>query len=190
MSVKVTSNIRDVLSDLDALRKDAKPAVISALNKMADQVKTQAARSVRDAGYQLKIGTIKESIRIKRASGSNLTAAAIASGRPISLINYGAKQAATGVQVNVLKGRKVVSHAFIATAPNGQRQVFARVAGSKHKKNAKGVWTQLPIKKLYGPSIPAALVNVSVKDAIIAFIEDKFPKILQAQLNFYDKRRQ
>jgi hypothetical protein len=157
-----------------------------------DRVKVRAARIVRDTGYKLKISDIKKAIKINRASSGNLRADAVASGRPISLINYGAKEAKpNGVSVDVLSGRKVIAHAFIATTKNGTKQVFVREPSAAHKKVIKGgkaVWSALPIRKLYGPSIPDALANKAVADAIIALIDERFPVILEHEHAFLSKR--
>jgi hypothetical protein len=72
------------------------------------------------------------------------------------LINYGAKQTKKGVTVRVKNGRTTLRHAFIATMPNGHKGVFERV-GSGHKrvtKKGRSYMSGLPIKELYGPSIP------------------------------------
>jgi hypothetical protein len=181
MKLEVTTNVYDVIRELDAARREMRPAVVRALNRMIDQVKVRAAREVRAAGYKLKISDIKSAIRINRASTGRLRADAIASGRPIPLIKYGARQTAAGVTVDVLNGRKLIAHAFIATTSNGTPQVFVRKPGAKHRKVTKGgkaVWTALPIDKKYGPSIPDALANKAVERALLALIEERFPAIL------------
>jgi hypothetical protein len=160
-------------------------AVPRALNKMIDQVKTSSAREVRDAGYKLKVGDIKKGLRIQRATASNLTAKVVASGRPIPLISYSARQTAKGVSVDVLHGRKVVAHAFVATMPSGHKAVMVRM-GTTHKKkhkNERALWTGLPIKQLFGPSVPDGLANAAVQQALQRFVLEKFPKILQQQID-------
>lgn len=181
MRLEVTTNIWDVVKEQEAAARDTKPAVARALNRMIDQVKVRAARYVRDAGYKLKVSDIKAAIRINRASTGRLRADAVGSGRPIPLIKYGARQTAQGVSVDVLSGRKVIAHAFIATTSNGSRQVFVRDPNAKHKKIVKGgkaQWSALPITKKFGPSIPDALANKAVERALMALIEERFPAIL------------
>lgn len=191
MHFRHKTNIQDVIRELDAARREARPAVARALNRTIDQVKVRAAREVRAAGYKLKISDIKGAIKISRASTSRLRAEAAASGRPIPLAKYGARQTATGVSVDVLQGRKTIAHAFVAKDSNGGKQVFLRKPGSKHRKTVKGgkvVWTQLPIEKKWGPSIPDALKNEAVERALVSLIEDRFPDIL-AHEHAWLKRR-
>jgi len=159
-------------------------AMVRALNKMADQVKVASAREVRKAGYNLKIGTIKDAIRVKRAGQGNLKATVVASGKPIPLVQYAARETARGVTVNVQKGRKVIAGAFIGTMPSGHRGVFVREQGGKHKRVNRGgkiSWHQLPIRELYGPSVPDGLANKAVQDALQQLIAEKFPAILERE---------
>lgn len=191
MQVSYTTNINDVIRELDMAAREAKPAVARAINKTLDRVKVRAAREVRDAGYGLKVSEIKAAIRINRANAGSLSGQAVASGRPIPLIKYAARQTNSGVTVNVLNGRKVVAHAFIASTPNGSQQVFLREPGAKHKKVVKGgraVWSGLPIRKLYGPSIPDAVASKAVSAAIIALIGERFPAILEHEHEWLLKR--
>lgn len=191
MQLQVKTNVNDVINELQAAARDARPAVARALNRMIGQVKVRGSREVRAAGYKLKISDIKDAIRINRATQGRLAASAIASGRPIPLIKYGARQVGKGVSVDVLNGRQTIAHAFIASTPSGSRQVFVREPGARHKKVVKGgkpVWTALPIKKKYGPSIPDALANKAVERALLALIAEKFPGILAHEHEWLKKR--
>jgi hypothetical protein len=190
MRFSYTSNVKDVIRELDAAGKETRPAVVRALNKTIAQVKVRASREVRTAGYKLMAADIKKAIDVQRANSGRLTARAIASGRPIPLIKYNARQVGAGVSVDVLNGRKVVAHAFIAKTANGP-QVFVRAVGAKHKKVSKGgkvQWSALPITRKYGPSIPDALANKAVEAALIALISERFPIILAHEHAWLNKR--
>jgi hypothetical protein len=182
-SVNVRSNVDVLTMELLASARDMRDqATVRALNKMGDQVKVAAARSVRDAGYNLKIGDIKKALKVVKATQGNLRATVVASGKPIPLILYGARATAKGVTVSVLKGRKVIAGAFIATMPGGHKGVFVREPNARHKKVARGgkpAWNALPIRELYGPSIPDGMANAAVQEALMALIADKFPGILE-----------
>ncbi|AXL51343.1 hypothetical protein DSC91_003968 [Paraburkholderia caffeinilytica] len=63
--------------------------------------------------------------------------------------------------MRVKNGRKLLRHAFIATMPNGHRDIFKR-EGSGHQrvtKKGRSYMSGLPIRSLYGSSIPDALTN-------------------------------
>lgn len=191
MKLTVTTNIKDVIDDLNMAATTMRPAVVRSLNKVIAQVKVRGAREVRDAGYKLKISDIKNSIKVNRASSGLLRASAVASGRPIPLIKYGAKAVSSGVAVDVLNGRKVIAHAFISNTSNGTKQVFVRETNAKHKKvvkNGKAQWTALPLRKLFGPSIPDGMANKAVANAIVDLITERFPIILEHEHEWLSKR--
>lgn len=181
--VQVRTNASAVAIELMAAAREMKnTALVRALNKTAERVKVGASREVRQAGYNLKASDIKRAMKISRATQSSLTATVTASGRPVPLIQYGARQTSKGVTVNVLSGRKLIPGAFIATMPSGHTGVFVREAGGRHKKVRKGgkiSWHGLPIRELFGPAIPDALANPAVRDAMRALIEEQFPIILE-----------
>ncbi|KVO95553.1 hypothetical protein WL21_32500 [Burkholderia ubonensis] len=74
---------------------------------------------------------------------------------------------------------------------NGHKGVFERT-GKTHKKvmrNGKVVRTGLPIKELFGPSIPQSLANDAVQKALMKKIREKFPQILKHELAFIASKR-
>jgi len=165
---------------------------VRALNKMIDEVKVQAARAVRDAGYNVKIAEIKRGIRVRYAAPGRLRAEAVASGRPIPLINYGARETSKGVSVNVKSGRKLIPGAFIATMPSGHKGVFVREADAKHRKmvNArKPGWHALPIRELFGPSVPDGLANDAVERTLRQLIVDRYPVLLEREVRWLQRRK-
>jgi hypothetical protein len=93
----------------------------------------------------LKSRTVKESFSIAPARPSSLQAALIASGKPIPLMEFRARDTRrTGVNVRIARKTETYRHAFIATMKNtGYRGVFER------RGRARG-----PIHQLYGPSVP------------------------------------
>jgi len=190
-SITITSNVRDVVADMLDGARDLERAAVRALNKMADQVKVQSAREIRNAGYTLKVSDIKSALQVKKAGIGNLTSAVVARGRPIPLIKYGARATSKGVSVSVLNGRKVIVGAFIATMPSGHQGVYIRQGDTRHKKVMKGgkaSWHALPIKELFGPSVPDGLANKAVQDVLQQFIEQKFPDILEHESQWLRKK--
>lgn len=162
-------------------------AASAAINKTAALVKTNAAREIRNVGYGMKVSAIKSQISITKATPSKLRALIVATGKPIGLINYGARQTANGVSVNVKNGRKMIKGAFIATMPNGHQGVFVRTdklsQGTAAKPNRRG-WKYNTIKELFGPSIPGAFNNPAVRDALIALVDERFPDLFAHEIEF------
>ncbi|MDR3411585.1 MAG: phage tail protein [Formivibrio sp.] len=190
ITVDVRGSMDSIIADLSRKQRDVvEPATVRALNKVAAQVKTNASRQMRDAGYNLKVSDIKRALTVNRASSGNLRASVVASGRPIPLIQYGARQVSSGVSVDVLNGRKVIANAFIATMPSGHKGVYVRVGKTHKKVNKRGraQWSGLPIKELFGPSVPNGLANTAVQAALQDLIAQKFPDILRQQIKYLSR---
>lgn len=197
MQVSVRVTFDRAIERLDLTKKQANRALVRALNKTATTARAQASREIRDEGYGLKVGDIKGALSVRKAVAALLTAKVRATGRPISLYKYGARQTRNGVTVNVLHGRKLIAHAFIATMPNGHVGVFLRVDSAAHAQAAangaikayagkrKGAYRHgLPIRELFGPSIPAAFSNDAVMRALEQAIRDRFPTVLAQELRY------
>lgn len=187
MAIKfdVRGSMDRIIADMARVKSEVvQKATVNALNKVAAQVKTAASRAMRDAGYNLKVSDIKKAMTVYRATAGSLTAKVVSSGRPVPLIKYGARQTGKGVSVDVLHGRKLIAGAFIATMPSGHTGVYVRM-GNRHKrvmKAGKPAWSALPIKELFGPSVPDGLANQAVQEALQRLIEDKFPELLRQQI--------
>ncbi|WP_081087489.1 phage tail protein [Burkholderia stagnalis] len=191
LKLDVRADVRGVTASLTRYVGEQQKAVVRALNKTAMQARTAAAQEVRSAGYNIKSSAIKSSFMVQKASRGNLVAVLKSTGRPVALINYSARQGKGGVSVQVKAGRTVLRHAFIATMRNGHKGVFERT-GKTHKKvmrNGKVVRTGLPIKELFGPSIPQSLANDAVQKALMKKIREKFPQILKHELAFIASKR-
>lgn len=186
MQFNANLNIDGALQKLGATRIGSTKAIQRALNKTAITARAQSARSIRDAGYDIKIGAIKDTFTLRRATDADLRAVVKSTGSPIPLIKYGARQTAKGVSVSVKQGRKVIAHAFIATMSSGHQGVFLRTDKSRKKVTRKGktYYSGLPIKELFGPSIPSAFANQTVQDQVIAAIKQRFPVVLRQELKF------
>ncbi len=191
-SIKVETNVKDIVASLAKYVGDQQKAVVRALNKTAISARASASQEVRAAGYNIKASAIKRSFSIKKASVGNLVVVLRSTGQPIALINYEARQTGSGVSFSVKGVRKTLRHAFIRTMSNGHVGVFERtgaalVNGAKGKKvgkRGKPIRANLPIRELFGPSIPTALSNSAVEEAIMRKIRDYFPKVLASELNY------
>jgi hypothetical protein len=191
LKLNVNADVKGITASLTRYVGEQQKAVVRALNKTAMQARTAAAQEVRGAGYNIKSSAIKSSFSITKAARGRLVVVLKSTGRPVALINYGARQGKNGVSVQVKASRSVLRHAFIATMPNGHRGVFERT-GKQHKKvmrNGKAIRSGLPIKELFGPSIPQSLANDAVEKALMAKIRQKFPQILKHELAFIASKK-
>lgn len=153
----------------------ARRAIVRGLNKTAANVRTSASRAIRQR-RSLSAKVVNDALAIRKASNAVLTSSLVATGRPIPLKDYKARQTQKGVTVSVSPGaRKLIEHrgnrAFIVDKIGGH--VFAR--------EGKG---RLPIKKLFGPSLPSTFVQDEVKRAWTATALEAMPKRLAEEMRY------
>jgi hypothetical protein len=181
MRLNVSFDAREVERALTDLERQALPAAMTrALNKTATAVRANVTRQIRKERPGLKAGTIREQLKIERAKRRLPEASVVASGRPIPLRDYGARKTKAGVTVQVGPGgRKRVAH-------NGNRAfVVDRIGGHVFAREGR---KRLPIKKLYGPSIPSTFLKEPIVQAMREEAGRTMPKRLREELNFELRR--
>ena len=138
--------------------KSKAPAVISrALNRVASNAKTNINRKTREI-YVVKAKDINQTMIIKRANSTKLTAFIISRGQrmPLERFKYSPKKPRpknppTALKIGVKKGStKDLLHAFVAEI-NGNK-IMTRVGKSR-----------LPIKRMYGPAVPQMVKNEEIR---------------------------
>lgn len=188
-TLSVQTDIKAAIGTLDLLREDIQSrAIPRALNAVAAQVRTQAAREIRDSGYKIKIADIKKKLRIDRAKAGQPQAAVIAVGKPQPLIDLNARQGSAGVTFTGLNGEELRQSAFIITTRRGHRGVFLRTGNAHRKVTGKGktYWSGLPIKEQFGPSIPDAFIQTKVQTVLTTLVKERFPRLLYRELQRLD----
>lgn len=163
------------IGNLESLKPRARRAVSRALNKTAANVRTAASSSIRRR-RALSAKVVRDAMAIRRASPAKLVSSLVVTGKPIPLRDYKARQTKKGVTAQVSPGkRKLISHrgnrAFIVQKIGGH--VFAREGKER-----------LPIKKLFGPSLPSTFVQEEVRTAWTATAREALPKRLAEEVRF------
>lgn len=145
------------------------PKVVSrAINRANTAAKTAAARKI-VSGYNIKSREVSATIRLKSSSPSMLRATMESQGGVIPLTKFKAANGAVGAFVQVKKGSGgYIPHAFLTAFKSGHSGVFWRTS---HKR--------LPIKELYGPSVPGMLGT----DNVSAFIEERTTQVFNERLD-------
>ena len=131
IQVSVEHNIDAAIKALDGMgERVIRRAAARALNRVASQVRTQAAREIKDR-YRIGTRLMSKYITVaRRASGSSLYVEVKAEGRPLPLMAFQARQTRKGVTVEIVKGNRVLMRrAFIARMKSGHEGVFARASG-------------------------------------------------------------
>lgn len=172
----IKGDISAIQRSLTSLQQQKVPtAAARALNKTIGNVQTQASKSIREE-RALSARVVRDALKIRRATKTNLVATLTASGRPIPLREYAARVGKRGVTVKVSPGpRKLVTHA--------SNKAFAidKFGGHIYARTSK---RRLPIKKLFGPSIPATFLKEKVVAAIAKTGAESWPKRFAEELKF------
>jgi Prophage minor tail protein Z (GPZ) len=178
MQINVSTNASQLLDQVALDSREMRTAVMRSLNRTADGVKTDASREIRKS-YNVTNKALSPAFSIWRATTVDLVAKVSASGRPLQLIGFAARQVKAGVSVSVKRGsRKVVKSAFIARMQSGHLGVFRR-AGRK----------RLPIDELYTVSVPGMFGAHVVQDALKKLAGERFDKAMGQNINFVIARR-
>ncbi|WP_425057622.1 hypothetical protein SCACP_21390 [Sporomusa carbonis] len=169
-------------------------AIANAINRAAEGGRTDAVKKTREV-YTISPSRIRETMEIRKAQTSNLSAAVISRGQPRALSYFKIKPSKPtkrrpkdGVYAQVKYGAGgIIAKSFVAKMANGHIGVFNRSAvkymkdqGPRPKKrgagNTKG---RFAIDQHYGPSVPQMLGNQSV----IKFVEEGAKRRLDERLD-------
>lgn len=172
----ITFDVRKVLGNVGEIpRGPMRRAAVRGLNKVVVNVRTSASTAIRQR-RALSAKVVRDAMAIRKATNQHLVSSIVVTGRPIPLKGYKANQTKRGVTVAVTPGKRtLVSHAgnkaFIIDKIGGH--VFARQGKSR-----------LPVKKLFGPSLPSTFVQEQVRAAWTATAMDAMPKRLAEEMRF------
>jgi hypothetical protein len=117
----------------------------------------------------LHAGTVDAGLQTKRAYPGKQSFEVTASGRPIPLAEFGARQTRRGVSARPWGARRVFPGTFIVPSLGGQ---VLRRAGR----------ARLPIVKLWGPSMPRELLRDQAPKVFFDEVRAKVPVRLKHEL--------
>lgn len=195
---------------LAGVKDAAQTVLVRSLNKTLSGVKTDASAEIR-AVVTAKKSAVDATFKSQKATATRLTAVFESTGRPIPLIDFGARQTQRGVSVQVRRDRprSVIASAFVATMKSGHKGVFwrkwhqrggklgktdAAIARSGYVFNRKrGRYFpianlpkayRLPIEQRFGPRIPDILSNEEVMAPVLAKADDRLTTNLEHELSY------
>jgi hypothetical protein len=187
--LKVNIEISQALRKLKNTTPGCKRALVRAVNGGLLTARAEAARQVKATGFLYKVGTIKNYIKLVRAteSADQVIGSLRSKGYPIALIKFdvqpapirrGAGFARPAVGIFATIGGKEYgnSKAFYARINRGKGEhvgVFIRTGS-----------TRLPIKQLFGPSMPDALSSPDVYVPARAYFDKRFDVVLAQQIKY------
>jgi hypothetical protein len=145
----------------EAAGVNIKPAMSRAINWTGDRARTQVMRSLaKQTG--LKYGKIKDTVKTHRATFGRLVYRIVSRAGYTSLKEFGARQTARGVSAAPWNKRRVFPHTFIVPSLGGH--VFERTSSKR-----------FPIRKLWGPAVPAEMVKGQTKAAFEQVVSRELP---------------
>ncbi|GEB35304.1 hypothetical protein BPA01_48840 [Brevibacillus parabrevis] len=147
----------------------------SALNRTIHGVGTEATRKTKERFF-VKTADVKGTLRTRNAAPENLEATMTSTSKNLPLMRFKTnpgkvpkrRPAATKSAVRRV-GLAPVRGAFIAQMRSGHVGVFKRMRSWRHKKvtrNGKTYWSGLPIRELYGPSVPGMVGSRKVVEHV------------------------
>ena len=153
--------IKKTLKNLDKFPKQVPKAASAAINRTITFTNKKVSQEVRKI-YNVKAGDIKSTIKIKRATPSNLSGEINSNGKRLTLKRFSRTnkwKRGKPIKVKVKKtGAKVVNtspKAFM-TSLNGNGQILKRKGAS-----------QYPVEVLHTLSIPQMISNTEVSDSVM-----------------------
>lgn len=178
MEILLTSNLKDVLRELDDIEKKVLPrATNSTINKMGKSANTIILKAVaKQAGLTQKDLKRRGFFSSIRSNFRTLTFSVIVGWGAIPLKDFNPRQTRKGVTAKAWGKRKLHEGAFVSEKLN--RHVYKRVTKNR-----------LPIEKLWGP-IPARLAgNQEVDSKVNGMIQKRFIPTLDHEIKFYASRQ-
>ncbi len=170
LDIDVSVNFREVERMVRHLPGLVEKAATRSLNRTNNQVATIAGRLIaKKMGISSKV--VRAGLFKIKASKRNLSAVTTASGRPLNLIRFKSRQTKRGVSASAWGKRKVYKGAFIG---NQGRTVFKRTGQQR-----------LPIKPVWGPSIPKTMVQDIIVNAMSDHAHNQWQKNFARDMQFY-----
>lgn len=180
-------SIEEVRKRLGSLSNKAPSVIANAINRTTTNIKKTMAQETAKR-YNITSGEVKKTITISRATRARLQGAAVSKASPIALAKFKVspnrkvtytskgKPSPKAYKVSVEKGPAskpldVDPKAFIAVMKSGHQGLFRRKTDSS-----------LPIKQLFGPSVPQMIKNDGSMERIQAEAESTLQKRIDAEI--------
>ena len=185
MQINIKADVSQALRENEANRKRVLQAAVRSLNRTADQVRTAGVKSI-SAELGTKQKTVREQLRVIRATRSKLASIVVGTGKAIGLIHFHARQTAAGVVVTLYGKKKLFKGAFIQTMPGGHRGIFRRRHGTGWSKGRPRTSSpNLPIREMWGPGVPGTMASKHIFEALEKHARTRWPINFAADLKYY-----
>lgn len=199
MRIEVKDTLKELSKEVGLFQKQyIKEATTRALNKVGNTATSRSMREIRK-DFNMSLGDFKQGKYIisKRATKGKQYYDIVFANKYASLFKMGAAQNKTGVTVKAWGKKQRYDGAFIATMPNGKRDVYIRIGGRRGPKRrvvsgknvGKLYQPELPIKKLFGPYVPTSLRQRKLDEVVNAIVAERFPIEFRRAIISVQRRR-
>lgn len=181
------SNIEEISNRLGNLSHRTPSVIANAINRTTTNIKANMAKQT-TARYNIASGEAKKTINVTKATKGRLEGRTISKASPIALAKFRVspnrpvtyskgKPSPKVYKVSVEKGpaSKALDagpKAFIAIMKSGHQGIFRRISNAS-----------LPLKQLYGPSVPQMIQNKQSMKKIEEDARDTLQKRIDAEIN-------
>lgn len=176
MELGLAYDDRKVTANIQRLEAQMPVAIVRALNKSIASGRTIMAREMsQDLG--LKVGTVRDAIKVKEASQGRLEAKLATTMKRIPLSEFSptgpdpSRGKGRGITYRMQGQRKLLPHAFFARMASGHRGVFLRKGKAR-----------LAIREAFGPSL--GHVFIKFRPMGIARCAEQLRKNLVSEFRF------
>ena len=178
-NISIQSDLKQLQKQLTALEREAYPkAVARTLNRVASSVRSASSKHIAPM-MNAKQADIKRRMLEEKAYPRKLWASIVASGSPLKLIAFKARQTRKGVVAKAWGVNKLYRGTFIAPVRHGSstNAVFVR----KTKRS-------LPVKQLWGPGIAQLFKKPENLNIMTSIVTNRLPVEFRTNLQFYVSR--
>lgn len=195
--IKIESNFNEIAIEFKKFGKNMDKAMLSAIDKTAAQGKTFASREVRKE-YNIASDAVKKGITLIKTEKVRNYAMIKAQGKALSLGKFISKnitQQSDGVVIEVKKGHKkllrdkFITHVY-SNSGGKHKGVFFRKGPKIEPSKGKYAGTKIKRQQIFERftlSVADMFRAKRVINDLKVFVADKFPKILEQRIDFYNK---
>jgi len=173
--INLTADILKAKTLLSHIKNGAPRAISNALNRTNEGVRTDVIKQVKSK-YDIKSTDIRKALVAKKSYPATLQASVGSTGRPIPLIQFRVTPNNTvrALRASVKRsGGKSIPGAFLMKMSNGMTGVMIRTSTKR-----------LPIKQLFGPSIPQMIGEASISQYVMDGVNERFAKRIDHEIAY------
>lgn len=187
-----TADVMEKVYMLRNIKNGGAKAITRGLNKAVARMKTESKTPIRDTYTIKKITDVTGSIKVRKATYSNMSADINSKGRPIPLTNFqytpNPSPGVKGTPTAFAKVRKDKGGGYTGGFVTSVKWSSKSGASGNHKGIFKRVGkSRYPIKQLYGPGATEMLNNEKTKQVITETAVTEFDKEFNRQVAYLFK---